>query len=258
MSILLLILAGAMFNGPPPGTILSRADTVTAADMMNYLADADVVFIGENHDDSLAHRWELFIWRSLASPDRVLALEMFETDVQGLLDAYLSGGADMEEFLGGSRPWGNYIEAYAPMVDHARDHGYRVVAANVPRRYAAAVARNGFAALEGEPFFESLSVDSSNAGYRERFLHTIEALGEQMHGMPMSPMNMYRAQLLKDAVMARSIQGMRCVFVCGSFHSDHHSGIPDQLDSGTSFVTVKILPPGAPFDPEAADFVVVR
>ncbi|MFO8184254.1 MAG: ChaN family lipoprotein [Candidatus Aegiribacteria sp.] len=242
----------------PPGTIYAGDSTVTAEEMLQALAEADVVFVGEKHDDPLAHRWELFIWSSLASSERALALEMFETDVQGLLDCYLAGEVSGEEFMEGSRPWGNYPEAYAPMVDLAAEHGYRVIAANVPRSFASRVARGGWEALEGEEFFEDLTVDSSSAGYRERFLATMEDLGGQMHSMPMSPMNMYRAQLLKDAVMAASVDGVRCVFVCGSFHSDYRAGIPDQLPPGTSFMTVKILGDEETMDPELADFVVVR
>ena len=89
-------------------------------------------------------------------------------------------------------------------------------------------------------------------------METMEAVGEQMHGMPMSMDDLYRAQLLKDAVMASSIEGLRCVFVCGGFHSDYRSGIPDQMGEGADFVTVRILPEGEPLDHEVADFVIVR
>lgn len=242
----------------PPGTLLANGDGVSWTEMLDSLSTADVVLVGEAHDDPLAHRWELFIWACLASPDRFLALEMFETDVQGLLDSYLSGDATLEEFLEGSRPWGNYLEDYSPMVEYARKQGYRVVAANVPRPLAASVAREGWAALAGETFFGMMEVDSSNALYRERFLATMEALAGGMHQMPLDPMNLYRAQLLKDAAMASSAAGNRCVLVCGSFHSDYRSGIPDQLPPDVSFVTVKILPEGDPLDPAAADFIVVR
>ncbi len=242
----------------PPGAILAQGDGVSWQGMLDSLSRADVVLVGEAHDDPLAHRWELFIWACLASPDRFLALEMFETDVQGSLDDYLSGNCALEEFLQDSRPWGNYREDYSPMVEYARKQGFRVVAANVPRPLAAAVAREGWAALADEPFFGEMEVDSSNVLYRERFLATMEALGGGMHGMAMDPMNLYRAQLLKDAVMASSAAGNRCVLVCGSFHSDYRSGIPDQLPPDVSFLTVKILPEGEPMDPEAADFVVVR
>lgn len=242
----------------PGGTIMADGEAVSAEAMVEALQECDIVFIGEKHDDPLAHEWELFIWNSISGEGRVLALEMFETDVQELLNGYLAGDVSEDEFLAGSRPWGNYSSDYAPLVESARDKGLQVLAANVPRRYAAMVAAGGFEAIRDEPFFQSLEIDSSSVSYRERFMETMEAVGEEMHGMPMDRDNLYRAQLLKDAVMAASVHGRRCVFVCGSFHSDFHSGIPDQLKGAPSTVTVKILPEGEEYDPESADFVIVR
>ncbi len=254
---ILFILLCATNYCAPEGSIHTGDQVVNVEVMFAALEDVDVVFVGEQHDDTFAHEWELFIWESLGHNDRVLALEMFETDVQPLLDAYLADEITEEEFLEGSRPWGNYLADYAPMVRHARGSMIHVIAANVPRMYAAMVARGGFEAVLGEPGFEEISIDSSNVRYREMFLATMDAIGDQMHGMPLDPENMYRAQLLKDAVMARSIAGSRVVFICGSFHSDFHSGIPDQLSSD-SYLTVTILGEGEEYSPDLADFVIVR
>jgi uncharacterized iron-regulated protein len=243
----------------PTGVIHHGETVVTAEEMISILSETDKVFVGEMHDDTLAHQWELYIWQSLASGDRVLALEMFETDVQLLLNDYLSGAITEEAFLLGSRPWENYAEDYSPLVEFAKENGSGVIAANVPRTYAAMVARGGFEAVASEPFFQELRVDSSSVLYREMFLATIDALGGEMNGMmPMNPLNMYRAQLLKDAVMASSVSEERCLFINGSFHSDFHSGIPDQLPPDTDFITVKILAEGEEFSSDAADFVIVR
>jgi uncharacterized iron-regulated protein len=254
----LLYLVAALAAGVPEGTVLCGADTLGAEEMVAALEEAEVVFVGEKHDDPLAHEWELWLWREMASPSRALALEMFETDVQELLDLYLSGILDEEDLLRKGRPWGNYSEDYAPMVRHAREGGFRVIAANVPRRFAARVAREGWAGVAGEPIMEGLAVDSSSSLYRERFMATMEELGDRMHSMPMDPADIYRAQLLKDAVMARSIAGESCLFVCGAFHCDYRSGIPDQLPAGTDFLTVRVLAEGEEHDPEMADYVIVR
>ncbi len=247
----------SMVTGVPGGVIHHGSDVVSAQQMVEVLSGAEVVFVGEKHDDTIAHQWELFIWESLASDNRALALEMFETDVQTILDSYLAGEVTEDEFLAESRPWGNYPADYSPMVNYAKENGYRVIAANVPRSFAAAVARGGLGAVLQEPGFESLSVDSSNAGYRERFLATMDAIGDQMHGMPVDPENMYRAQLLKDAVMAQSVRNMEVLFVCGSFHSDYRSGIPDQLPC-KDFLTVTVLGEGEQYSRDLADFVIVR
>ena len=241
----------------PPGTVVAEGDTVTVDQMLESLSEAEVVFVGEKHDDPRAHAWELFLWSRLASPERALALEMFETDVQEMLDGYLAGAVTGEEFLSGSRPWGNYLWDYAFLVELARLGGYRVIAANVPRHFASDVARGGWEALADEEFFHELDVDSSSTLYRDLFLETMGLVGDRMHEMPMDPMNMYRAQLLKDAVMAASVQGRKCLFVCGSFHSDYHSGIPDQLQEGVSFMTVKVLAEGEEYSPDMADYVIL-
>lgn len=254
---MVLFMVMCAITAVPGGVIHGSADVVTVEAMIETLQRVEIVFIGEKHDDSFAHEWELFIWEALASGERVLALEMFETDVQPLLDEYLAGEVSEDVFLEGARPWGNYQSDYAPMVDFARENGFRVIAANVPQMYAAMVARGGFASVLAEPGFEGMSVDSSNVFYKEMFLATMNAIGDQMHGMPVAAENLYRAQLLKDAVMARSIAGEKVVFVCGSFHSDFHSGIPDQISSD-SYLTVTVLGEDEEFSHNLADFVIVR
>ncbi len=252
---MLFIMLVCSLISTPDGVIYSGTDVVTAEEMIDVLSEVDVVFIGEMHNDSLAHQWELFIWQALGSEDRALALEMFETDVQPLLDAYLADEISEEEFLSGSRPWDNYESDYAPMVEYARSAGLRVIAANVPRTYAGMVALGGFESILEEPGFGDISLDSSNTFYKTRFQVSMDAFGDQMHGMPVSFENIYRAQLLKDVVMANSIAGERVIFVCGSFHSDFHSGIPDQM-STDSFLTVSVLSSDENFNPELADFVI--
>ena len=51
--------------------------------MLADVATADIVFVGEQHDDPNTHRLELAVLQGLARrrSDVVLALEMFERDV---------------------------------------------------------------------------------------------------------------------------------------------------------------------------------
>src|SRR5262245_37370058 len=52
--------------------------------MLHEVAKADVVFVGEQHDDPHTHRLELAILEGLARrrTDVIVSLEMFERDVQ--------------------------------------------------------------------------------------------------------------------------------------------------------------------------------
>ena len=52
------------------------------------------MFLGETHDDETTHRLELAVYEGLLhrKPKQVvLAMEMFERDVQQVLDDYLAG-----------------------------------------------------------------------------------------------------------------------------------------------------------------------
>src|SRR5205823_13287665 len=84
-------------------------------------------------------------------PKVVLSLEMFERDVQPVLDDYLAGRIPESEFLARSRPWDRYATDYRALVQLARARGWPVLAANVPRPIASAVSRKGLAALDTLP-----------------------------------------------------------------------------------------------------------
>src|SRR5436190_21407516 len=74
----------------------SDFETMAAA-----LTRADVVFLGEQHDDPNTHRLELAVLEALARRGKpvVLSLEMFERDVQEPLDHFAMGHMADVEFL---------------------------------------------------------------------------------------------------------------------------------------------------------------
>ena len=90
--------------------------------MLADLAKADVVFVGEQHDDPNTHRLEAAILDGLRrrGVPVTLSLEMFERDTQAGLDSYLAGGIAEEEFLKTSRPWPRYATDYRPLVEMAK------------------------------------------------------------------------------------------------------------------------------------------
>ncbi|EIE26719.1 hypothetical protein COCSUDRAFT_59236 [Coccomyxa subellipsoidea C-169] len=61
------------------------------------MEDVDVVLLGETHDDRIAHLLQLQLLRGAQQQSSrtgrpvALSLEMFERDVQGIMDDYLSG-----------------------------------------------------------------------------------------------------------------------------------------------------------------------
>jgi len=124
---------------------------VTFESMLDTLAGADAVFLGESHVDETTHRVELAVYEGLLERRDgavVLALEMFDRDVQVVLDSYLAGKIDEAEFLEQSRPWGQYRSAYRPMVERARENKRPVIASNFPRPLVRRVAMEGLSVID--------------------------------------------------------------------------------------------------------------
>src|SRR3954454_19124804 len=119
--------------------------------MLADLARADAVFVGEQHDDENTHRLELAIVEGLTrrGVSVVIALEMFERDVQPQLDGYVAGRMSEEQFLKDSRPWPRYASDYRPLIEFAKAHHLPIVASNVPRRIASDVSKQGMSVIEG-------------------------------------------------------------------------------------------------------------
>jgi uncharacterized iron-regulated protein len=216
---------------------------------LEVLVDYNVIFFGEDHDSHVAHEGELILLTELAGRDAslVLALEMFERDVQDTLNAYLEGIISEEKFLELGRPWPNYREDYRPLVELAKDRGITVIAANVPRKTAAGVAMadeisSDVMGKDSIYLPQNLHLDSTE--YYERFT----ALMEKMpHSVPMKGLKvegLYKAQVLKDAVMAASLEPFldhRIFFCCGRFHSEYHLGIPYQLQKNHPGLKVAVI-----------------
>jgi uncharacterized iron-regulated protein len=218
-------------------------------DSFDILMDYSVIFIGEEHESRVSHNAELTILTGLAERDLslVLALEMFERDVQESLDAYLKGTIPEDKFLELAHPWPNYLEDYRPLIEFAKKKGIPVIAANVPRRAAAAVAMANKVSPDVVGEDNIYLPKKLHLKSKEYYKHFISSMEEMPHSAPMKDMNvdgLYKAQVLKDAVMAASIEPFldrRILFCCGHFHSDYHLGIPYQLQKNHPELKIAVV-----------------
>ena len=171
------------------------------ADILAALDGADAVLVGEEHDDVVGHGVEAQIFIRAgerfgatdmdAPPKRtvVLSLEMFERDIQYVLDEYLSDLITEDQFLRSSRPWDRYATDYRLMVEFARAHGLPVVAANAPRRYVNRVSRLGAAALDQLPaaaraFLPPLPYPLASEKYTEQWNALMSDMGDDVPAAP--------------------------------------------------------------------------
>ena len=227
------------------------------------LVDADVVFLGETHTDRLTHDAELELFARLAAARDgacVLALEMFERDVQPLLDDYLGGRIDEAQFLLQSRPWGNYKSDYRGLIEHARAHGLPVVASNFPAPLRRKLAMGGEAAWNGltadERRFVPARLIESPPEYWERVANATRGHGALgMGGGGGAGSHLYDGQNLWDNAMGEAIAlaldrhpGAQVVHVNGGFHSLHGSGTVWQLRQRAPDAMVALVQIGATGD----------
>ncbi len=243
-----------------------NSNPITFEHFVDELAPYDVIFFGEYHDNEVLHKLEAELLKALYEKDPKLAvsMEMFERDVQGVLDRYLEASVTEDEFLENSRPWPNYASDYRPIIEFARENQLRVIAANVPRRLAAKISRGGVEALESftdeDETYVASELHAPNDEYKKRFLETMTSgMGGEAHAMgKMNLENLYAAQCMKDDTMAESIAvfiqenpGMRIIHFNGDFHSRGRLGTVARLSTREPNLRIAVISPALePFNEE--------
>ncbi|MEN7550189.1 ChaN family lipoprotein [Rapidithrix thailandica] len=208
--------------------------TVSYNQMLERMSDADVVLFGELHNNPICHWLQLQAVKDIyyIKEDKlVLGAEMFETDQQLVVNEYLKGLINESHFKSAIKLWTNYSTDYAPLLTFSKENQLEFIATNIPRRYAAIVARKGFDGLNQlEPaaakYFPPMPIDfqSSLSGYRDML-----TMLEGHHG-DMIPQNVVKAQAIKDATMAFFINknykfGETFLHFNGTYHSNNFEGI---------------------------------
>lgn len=222
--------------------------------MLAGIAKVEVAFVGEQHDDPATHRIERAVLEGLARRrgSVIVALEMFERDVQPSLDDYLAGRLSEEEFLKSSRPWPRYATDYRPLVEFARAHGWKVIAGNIPRRIASQVSKQGLDAARVAPDSDrKLAAAEFACPFDDYFKRFAEVMSKGHPGADSKQVDQkqpdkkqeeeqramterfYYAQCVKDETMAESIANAfgqqenarpLVVHFNGAFHSDYRQG----------------------------------
>ena len=247
----------------------AAGDPASLDDLVAAMHTADVVVFGETHDDSTTHALQLRLLEAADALDRpvALSLEMFERDVQGVLDEYRAGLIRERDFLAAARPWGNYATDYRPLVEYTREHGLPVIAANAPQRYVSRVSRLGPDALADlgpeaqtilppdiAPASDALETEflafmrgmmahgpaapEEDTAAMETDSTAAEAPAEEaaVHGSAPDLSNLLAAQNLRDASMGHAIAAFldanpeaRVLHLNGVFHSEGGLGVPEHL-----------------------------
>ena len=204
--------------------------------MMDGLKDADIVFFGETHNNSICHWLQLQVLKELSNTtgkDVTVGAEMFEADDQLILNEYLAGLIKEVHLNNEAKLWDNYKTDYKPLVEFAKSEQIPFIATNIPRRYASIVARKGLTALEhldeeAKAYIAPLplKIDYELAGYNE----ITDMMSGHMNKNKDSANRMLDAQAIKDATMAHFINknlttGRVFFHINGAFHTKNSGGI---------------------------------
>lgn len=225
----------------------SKGKEVSFSKMIKSLSKYDVILLGELHNDPVSHWMHFEIVKTLSEGREGVnvGFEMLEADDRELVNEYVKGVIREKDFLSQARLWPNHKTDYHPLIKYCLEQGYSMSATNVPRRYAALVARKGVEALDSltqsaKAFLPPLpfTFDSEAPEYAQ-MMEMMSGHGE------MSGENMAKAQALKDAAMAwfllqDHVQDGLSFHINGDYHSADFGGIFRYLklyDSGLNVAT---------------------
>jgi uncharacterized iron-regulated protein len=163
-----------------------QGEPATLEEVVRAMAGAEAVLIGEIHTDPVGHWVQTELLRRALAEFKVgnetgalrpvaLSKEMFERDVQGVVDEYLQDLITESQFKTSVRAPRHYDEDYRSMVELAKEAGIPVIASNAPRRYVNRVSRLGRDALYDLPprarsFLPPLPYPQPSEAYRTEWM----------------------------------------------------------------------------------------
>ncbi len=225
-------------------TDTTSGELVTPGEMLERLAGARMIFLGESHTGMDFHLAQLRVIEGLHRMGKkvLIGLEMYPYTEQKHLDDWSAGLLTEEGFLRHSRwyrNWGFYWGYYRDLFLFARDHQLRMYAVNTPREVVSAVRKKGFQNLTPEEAAHIPSkIDTDSADHFTLF-RAFFAEAEGMHsGMNEAQWRaMFEAQCTWDATMGHNaVRALKehgdentvMVVLIGSGHVAYNLGIQRQ------------------------------
>ncbi|GFO55270.1 hypothetical protein GMSM_22770 [Geomonas sp. Red276] len=235
---LYLVLCAAVAGAATNLVRMSDRAPVPLGRVVDEIATADAVFLGDTHDDRSLHAKQLEIIKALyaKNPRLAIGLEMFTIDSQKALDDWTSGKLSESDFLpiyakNWSYPWELYREIFL----FAREKKIPIIALNVPKPVIGKVVRMGAGALTDGDLIGLPPGPWSLSPRQADYLRLIrqQAFGNLPPRFPSA--NFDQAQALRNHTMASCVMrylertpGSQVVVIAGTWHSIRN-GVPDGM-----------------------------
>jgi uncharacterized iron-regulated protein len=240
------------------------------AEVVKNVEGADVIFIGETHDNAQHHQAQLDIVRSLHAKKFPMAigLEMFTPEDQQKLDDWSEGKLDEERFIPiYSRNWSYGWPLYRNLFIFARDNHIPLIALNIPKAVISKVVAQGSSALQESeiPPKISWSLNEPQASYMRNTARHV--FGNTPPDKLLT--RLCEAQALRNSGMAWNIAKYRkkhkaekVVVLAGTWHAVKN-GVPELLSTYDKLTFKVILPELPEFNLDnatvrEADYLIVR
>jgi uncharacterized iron-regulated protein len=221
----------------------ASAQPAPCPEILTQLAPAQVIYLGETHDNAADHQSQLDIIQALHQKNSkiAIALEMFQRPAQPLLDQYLAGTlteTQLQQQSEYDQRWGFPWDYYAPILRFAKTHQIPLIALNVPTEITRKVAREGLESLtpsDRQWIPPANQIRTDNTAYREM----IQVFYDEIHQGRSASSNFDRfflAQVLWDETMAQSITDFlqtqpdrQVIVLAGDGHIIYGHGIPSRV-----------------------------
>nr|WP_298004856.1 ChaN family lipoprotein [uncultured Flavobacterium sp.] len=229
---LLFVSVTAMAQVQPYQIYTANGKKTSFEKMAKELAKADVVMFGELHNNAIAHYLQVKVAKDLYAQkekELIIGAEMFERDQAGILQSFLNGSMEEQDFEKQMRLWNNYETDYKPLLKFAKEHHVSYIATNVPRRYASLLYRSGVEALDTLSIEEKSWIAPLPFPYDKNlpgYVKMMEMFKDSNHVNENFP----KSQAIKDATMGYFLtQNLKpnnvFLHLNGSYHSDNFEGI---------------------------------
>lgn len=210
--------------------------------------EANVVYVGETHDDSSDHQFELELVRGLLKRKAKFAIgwEMFDTTQQGAIDAWASRAISFKEMMSKTdfqKHWGIYSPVYEEILRIAGRANVPILALNAPPELTRKIARGE--ALTAE---ERAMMPAGFVATEEGYKNFIAMMGEHP-GLNEAERLFFAAQNVWDQTMASRVLDfehrnpeVQLLVLTGRGHVSNGYGIPFYVRQKAHLKQLVILP----------------
>lgn len=211
---------------------------VSKEQLIDLIAPARVIYVGEVHDNLEDHRVQLEILKALSErfPGKIaVGMEMFRRPAQPQLDLWVEGKLGEKEFRKlWIENWGIELGYYQALLDFIKEKKIPLIALNASQDMEVKVSMKGIDHLSPEDQKAIPQIDRNDPYHRQALEAIFKGHGTgQQRGEGFQPF--YDTMLLWDETMADSVArtlsspegaDKKMVVFAGGFHVGYGFGIP--------------------------------